>query len=40
MKHVQPAGEAIETNVVFAGIVATSVALSAALGPLFVTTCV
>ena len=38
--HVHPAGDAIETNVVFAGTVATSVALSAALGPLLVTTCV
>jgi hypothetical protein len=38
--QVQPAGAAIDTRVVFAGIVATSVALSAALGPLLVTTCV
>src|SRR3982074_1930332 len=35
--QLQPAGDAIETKVVFAGIVATSVALSAALGPLLVT---
>jgi hypothetical protein len=35
--HVHPAGDAIDTKVVFAGIFATSVALSAALGPPFVT---
>jgi hypothetical protein len=38
--QLQPAGDAMETNVVFAGTGATSVALSAALGPLLVTTCV
>lgn len=38
--QVQPAGTAMETNVVFAGTASTSVALSAALGPLLVTTCV
>src|ERR1017187_2580851 len=36
--QVQPAGAAIETKVVLAGIVSTRVALSAALGPLSVTT--
>ena len=35
--HVQPEGAVIETNVVLAGIVATRVALSPALGPLLVT---
>ena len=40
LKHVHPAGDAIETKVVFAGMVPTSVALSAALGPLLVTVCV
>src|SRR6266852_5332702 len=38
--QLQPAGEAIETNVAFAGTLATRVALSAALGPLLVTICV
>jgi hypothetical protein len=38
--QVQPEGAAIETNVVLAGIVATRVALSPALGPLSVTICV
>ena len=37
VKHVHPAGAANDTNVVLAGTVATNVALSAALGPLFVT---
>ena len=37
--QVQPAGAARETNVVFAGTASTSVVLSAALGPLLVTTC-
>src|ERR1700691_694245 len=37
--QVQPAGYANETNVVLAGMASASVALSAALGPLFVTTC-
>jgi len=36
--QVQPAGAVTEKKVVFAGTVITSVALSAALGPLFVTT--
>jgi hypothetical protein len=38
--QLQPAGAAIEANVVFAGTASTSVAWSAALGPLLVTTCV
>src|SRR5579862_903770 len=38
--QTHPAGAAIDTSVVFAGIVATTVALSAALGPLLVTICV
>src|SRR5271163_1146437 len=38
--QLHPEGAAIETNVVLAGIGATTVALSAALGPLLVTTCV
>jgi hypothetical protein len=38
--QLHPAGGVMETKVVFAGMGATSVALSAALGPLFVTTCV
>lgn len=38
--HVQPAGVAMETNVVLLGTASTMVALSAALGPLLVTTCV
>ena len=38
--QLQPAGAATETNVVFAGTASTSVALSAALGPLLVTSCV
>jgi hypothetical protein len=36
--QLHPAGGIMDTNVVFAGMVATSVALSAALGPLLVTT--
>ena len=36
--HVQPAGADMETNVVLAGTASTRVALSAALGPLLVTT--
>src|ERR1700722_1014560 len=40
LKQVHPPGAAIETKVVFAGMIATTVALSAALGPLLVTTCV
>src|SRR5258708_7875194 len=39
-RQLHPAGAAIDTNVVFVGTGATTVALSAALGPLFVTTCV
>ena len=35
-----PAGATIDAKAVFAGTVSTSVALSAALGPLLVTTCV
>lgn len=38
--QVQPAGVARETNVVLLGTASTSEALSAALGPLLVTTCV
>src|SRR5271169_4250497 len=38
--QVQPAGADMETRVVFAGMVSTKVELSAALGPLLVTTCV
>jgi hypothetical protein len=38
--QVQPAGVAMETNVVLLGTASTRVALSAALGPLLVTTCV
>ncbi len=37
--QLQLAGAINETNVVFAGIASDSVALSAALGPLLVTTC-
>jgi hypothetical protein len=37
--QLHPAGDVKETNVVFAGTLATRVALSAALGPLLVTTC-
>jgi hypothetical protein len=37
--HVQPAGAVKDTNVLLAGMDSVSVALSAALGPLFVTTC-
>jgi hypothetical protein len=37
--QVQPAGADKETKVVFAGTASTSVALSAALGPLLVTSC-
>jgi uncharacterized membrane protein YccF (DUF307 family) len=40
LMQVHPEGAAIETNVVLAGIVATRVALSPALGPLSVTICV
>jgi hypothetical protein len=40
LRQLHPAGAAIDTNVVFAGTAATSVALSAALGPVFVTTSV
>ena len=36
--QVQPAEATMETNVVFAGTASTSVALSAALGPLLATT--
>src|SRR5580704_5551278 len=39
-EQLQPEGAAIETKVVLVGIGATMVALSAALGPLLVTTCV
>ena len=39
-RQLHPAGAEKETSVVLAGIVATTVALSAALGPLLVTTCV
>src|SRR5580658_4288966 len=39
-RQLHPAGAVKDTSVVFAGIVATTVALSAALGPLLVTTCV
>ena len=38
--QVHPAGAVMDTNVVLAGTDVTSVALSAALGPLLVTTCV
>lgn len=38
--QLQPVGAVTETNVVFAGTACTSVALSAALGPLLVRTCV
>jgi hypothetical protein len=38
--QLHPAGAANPTNVVFTGITVTNVALSAALGPLFVSTCV
>ena len=38
--QVQPAGADIERKVVFAGTASTNVALSAALGPLLVTSCV
>jgi hypothetical protein len=38
--QLQPAGAATDTKVVFVGTPSTNVALSAALGPLFVTTCV
>src|SRR3954447_1834987 len=40
MMQLQPAGALKEINVVFAGTTVVSVALSAALGPVFVTTCV
>jgi hypothetical protein len=40
LRQLHPAGATMDTNVVLAGIEATTVALSAALGPLFVTTCV
>src|SRR6266446_1222543 len=39
-RQLHPAGAAIDTRVVFEGIAATTVALSAALGPLLVTNCV
>jgi hypothetical protein len=39
-RQLHPDGATIETSVVLAGIGATYVALSAALGPLLVTTCV
>src|SRR5579863_10432936 len=39
-RQLHPAGAVNDASVVFAGIVATTVALSAALGPLLVTTCV
>lgn len=38
--QVQPAGAAMETNVVLVGTASTRVVLSAALGPLLVRTCV
>src|SRR5579864_3324914 len=38
--QLHPAGGVIDTSVVFAGMGVMSVALSAALGPLLVTTCV
>jgi hypothetical protein len=38
--QLHPAGAANPARVVFAGITVTNVALSAALGPLFVSTCV
>src|SRR5580704_12008952 len=38
--QLQPTGAATETKVEFVGTASTNVALSAALGPLFVTTCV
>src|SRR5208283_2030574 len=38
--QLHPVGGVMDTSVVFAGMGATSVALSAALGPLLVTTCV
>jgi len=40
MMQLQPAGALNEIKVVFAGTAVVSVALSAALGPVFVTTCV
>ena len=40
LMHDHPDGAAIDTKVVFAGMFATKVALSAALGPLLVKTCV
>jgi hypothetical protein len=40
VRQVHPAGAPNETNVVFAGTAVTSDALSAALGPMFVTICV
>src|SRR6266446_3362974 len=40
VRQVQPAGADIETKVAFAGTASINVALSAALGPLLVTTCV
>src|SRR5277367_1098789 len=39
-RQLHPAGAVNDASVVFAGIVVTTVALSAALGPLLVTTCV
>ncbi len=38
--HVHPAGGVIDWNVVFGGVVCVKVAVVAALGPAFVTTCV
>src|SRR5580700_4574349 len=38
--QIQPAGAEMETKVVLAGTACTNVAVSAALGPLLVTTCV
>jgi hypothetical protein len=38
--QVHPAGGAIDWNVVFGGVVSVKVAVVAALGPAFVTTCV
>jgi hypothetical protein len=35
--HDQPAGEASDTNVVFAGVVSLNVTVAASLGPAFVT---
>lgn len=40
VRQLHPAGALSDTNVVFAGTAVTNVALSAALGPIFVTACV